>query len=149
MKKCQICHKLKDVTEFGANKSKLDGKQPYCKLCSKNKDKKHYINSPTRKQNIRKNSKYRNTRAKEYILEYLLQHPCIDCNESDPCVLQFDHLENKKYDMSTLIAWGASNKTLKEEIEKCQVRCANCHVRKTANQFGWWKRTTITSNQIG
>jgi hypothetical protein len=27
---------------------------------------------------------------------------------------------------------------IKEEIEKCDVRCANCHTRRTAHQFGWW-----------
>lgn len=24
------------------------------------------------------------------------------------------------------------------EIERCDVRCANCHWRKTAVQFGWY-----------
>jgi hypothetical protein len=28
---------------------------------------------------------------------------------------------------------------LKAEIAKCQVRCANCHRRRTAAQFGWWR----------
>jgi 5-methylcytosine-specific restriction endonuclease McrA len=28
---------------------------------------------------------------------------------------------------------------LKNEIEKCQILCANCHLRKTANDFNWYK----------
>jgi hypothetical protein len=25
------------------------------------------------------------------------------------------------------------------EIDKCDVRCANCHRRRTAADFGWWR----------
>ncbi|QDH48465.1 hypothetical protein SEA_ZIKO_129 [Gordonia phage Ziko] len=32
-----------------------------------------------------------------------------------------------------------SEQAVKEEIAKCDVRCANCHRRKTVTQFGWWK----------
>jgi hypothetical protein len=28
---------------------------------------------------------------------------------------------------------------VKNEIEKCDVRCANCHRRKTAKDFNWYK----------
>jgi hypothetical protein len=28
---------------------------------------------------------------------------------------------------------------VRAEIEKCDVRCVNCHRRKTARDFGWLK----------
>jgi len=69
MKKCWTCKQIKSLDEFGNTKSSKDGKQGYCKLCSKQKDKKHYITSPTRKSKIRENSDYRIDRARKYILD--------------------------------------------------------------------------------
>ena len=72
------------------------------------------------------------------VLEYLLEHPCVDCGESNPIVLEFDHVRGKKYKaVSELMSWDYSLKTLKDEIAKCDVRCANCHRIKTAQERGW------------
>lgn len=71
-------------------------------------------------------------RAKEYVRMYLKTHPCIDCGESDPIVLDFDHRNpNTKYrSISQIMAQCLGINKLIEEIEKCDVRCANCHRRK-------------------
>jgi deoxycytidylate deaminase len=66
-------------------------------------------------------------------LEFLKEHPCVDCGESDVVVLQFDHIRGtKKYEISKMISTGYPWKRIAEEIEKCDVRCANDHVRRTA-----------------
>lgn len=67
---------------------------------------------------------------KAFILEYLKNHHCVDCGESDPIVLEFDHIKDKYKEISKLIR-GNSFQKLKDEIVKCEVRCANCHRRKT------------------
>jgi len=41
--------------------------------------------------------------------------------------------------VSYLIASNRSWKYILKEIEKCEVRCANCHRRRTAQQLGWHK----------
>ena len=139
----------KPENEFGNNRRRADGKQHYCKPCGKDKDRKHYASSETRRKSIRKNASYRWERAKEYILKYLLTHPCLDCGEKDPCVLQFDHIGSKTHAISKLLYRGSSIEIIQAEIEKCEVRCANCHTRKTANQFGWWKRSiSITGDAL-
>jgi hypothetical protein len=72
--------------------------------------------------------------------EYLGQHPCVDCGESDPVVLQFDHVRDKRYNVSTMIRGGFAWSTVEAEIEKCEVRCGNCHRRKTAREQGLLER---------
>src|SRR5438067_7207987 len=84
----------------------------------------------------------RRVRAKndERILSYLLAHPCVDCGETDPLVLDFDHREpaTKSNEVSRIV-YHRPWRVVLEEIEKCDVRCANCHRRKTARQFRWSK----------
>lgn len=70
-------------------------------------------------------------RNREFILSYLSTHPCVDCGEDDIIVLEFDHLRDKKGDVSTMSNSAYSLKRIQEEISKCDVRCANCHRRKT------------------
>lgn len=85
-----------------------------------------------------KNQKDLKTRNCQHIWDYLKKHPCIDCGETDPIVLEFDHLKDKKYNISDLIRTGYSIEKIDKEIEKCEVRCANCHRRKTAKEQGWY-----------
>ena len=71
--------------------------------------------------------------------EYLACHPCVDCGEADIIVLQFDHVVGKKRGNVTSLARRNSLDIVKAEISKCEVRCANCHVRKTAKEQNWYK----------
>lgn len=79
-------------------------------------------------------------RNRDYVLNYLKKNPCVDCEESDPIVLQFDHVRGeKKRNISQMVARHAKLEVIKEEIKKCDVRCANCHARVTASRGGFWK----------
>lgn len=127
------------LEEFGNTKSSTDGKQGYCKLCSKLKDKRHYSTSETRRIKIRQDSSDRIDRARKFILSHFSEHYCVDCGESDIVVLEFDHISDKTKNISQMISHGMTIEQISKEIQKCEVRCANCHKRKTAKQFGWWK----------
>lgn len=68
------------------------------------------------------------SRAKVYdfVNSYKSEHGCVDCGIKDYRVLDFDHItDNKKKAISQLISY--SLKCVMIEIDKCVVRCANCH----------------------
>lgn len=70
--------------------------------------------------------------AREFIQSYLINHPCVDCGENDPIVLEFDHIKgNKLFNLGAVSSGGYGIIKIKEEIDKCEIRCANCHRRKT------------------
>jgi hypothetical protein len=72
---------------------------------------------------------------KQRLAEIKESSGCKDCGESNPIVLDFDHLKDKKYNISRMIHDGFSWKAIKKEIEKCEVVCANCHRIRTHNRF--------------
>lgn len=60
---------------------------------------------------------------------------CVDCGEKNPIVLDFDHLKDKKYNISRMIHDGFSWKAIMKEVNKCEVVCANCHRLRTHNRL--------------
>lgn len=58
--------------------------------------------------------------------------PCSDCKQTFPsCVMQFDHVRGEKtVDVAVLRNRGNLTKIL-EEMDKCEVVCANCHAIRT------------------
>jgi len=59
--------------------------------------------------------------------------PCHDCGVQYPYyVMDFDHMDPdlKSYNISDMIKTHTTAKLI-EEIEKCQVVCANCHRERT------------------
>jgi protein-arginine kinase activator protein McsA len=140
-KYCGTCKKDKDVVEFNKNKAKSDGLSTICRKCSNEHAKKYYIDHHKKMKNqinICKSNRVIENRKKLY--SYLLTHPCIDCQENDPIVLEFDHVRGtKKEIVSKLVNQGFSWEVILNEIKKCEVRCANCHRRKTAKDFNWYK----------
>jgi hypothetical protein len=62
--------------------------------------------------------------------------PCADCGGVfHYAVMQFDHVRGaKEFNLSEVRRKTPSLRRVQEEIEKCDVVCANCHALRT------WKR---------
>lgn len=142
-KKCPRCNLVLEVSKFNW-KVKNVKRAAYCKGCSRQYIKNHYYkNTQYYIQKARKNNVKVKQEKIEYLQEYLATHPCIDCGENDILVLEFDHrVREKKFDdVSRILKRRLSLEKLKQEIAKCDVRCANCHRRKTAKENVSWKLT--------
>jgi hypothetical protein len=99
----------------------------------KKNSKKHYeANKKEYKKRAFEHRKKAKKRNRKYVEDYLKNHPCVDCGEKDIIVLEFDHVKDKKViNISKSVNSGWSIERIKQEIEKCEVRCANCHRRVT------------------
>src|SRR6266542_3458211 len=139
-KKCTTCGVTKSIAEF-ALKDKASGRRSAkCRACQNEYSRDHYVRK--REDHLRR-ARVRRKRDREICrhqaYEYLLTHPCVDCGETDPVVLDFDHRDRglKRSTISRMLrecSWAV----VAAEIARCDVRCANCHRRRTAEQFGWF-----------
>lgn len=139
---CTKCKKDKPFNQFSFKRKALGLRHYQCKKCTRELIRNHYNNNRTYYlEKTRKRNGKNRLEILNLVQDYLLKHPCIDCGEKDPTVLEFDHKHKKdKFrEISKLIRGRYPIRVVKEEIGKCDIRCANCHRRKTAKQFKWFK----------
>ena len=67
-------------------------------------------------------------------LDVLTASGCVDCGELDVCVLEFDHVGEKTGTVMQLARQEVGLARLSAEIQRCEVRCVNCHRRRTARE---------------
>jgi len=147
MKTCRTCEIEKPLSAFNKNRHKKDGLQTECRECSKERSREYYEKNKEKQiKQIYAAKVKRIEENKRFIFDYLNTHACVDCGESDPRVLEFDHQRNKEYNVSFLLNTGYSRQRIEKEINKCEVRCANCHRRKTAIDFGWYTQKFFEEN---
>lgn len=148
-KTCSICGAVKPLASFTVNSRSRDGHTSYCRACVSAANSRSYL---ARSEEMRRRLKGFNKKLKDdkalKVFEYLSEHPCVDCGESDPVVLEFDHRDTatKFRAVAQMIEARYAWDKILEEIAKCDVRCANRHRRKTSRQFGH-RRSLIQSHR--
>lgn len=100
---------------YGGSQTLVDGKTHY------ERNKADYI----------ERKKHRKVAIRKFLRRVKVLFGCKDCGIKDWRVLDFDHLNNKKFNISQAVSRGMSIKTLRQEIKKCEVVCANCHRIRT------------------
>lgn len=88
---------------------------------------------------------------REWVCEYLMANPCMDCGQKDITVLDFDHRNDsgKHSNVTVMMNNGTSLKKMITEVEKCDIRCANCHRKKSNKRFGGTYRERFMTRQDG
>jgi len=123
MKKCNDCGIEKELEKFSKN-------QKICKSCQNIRYKKRYKGN---RENFLKKNNERRAKFKGILFDIKLELQCERCGESHIAVLDFHHSnpKDKSFAISDFVGNQQPNEKniqlLKEEIEKCEVLCANCH----------------------
>lgn len=110
MIQCRSCQRLKEEEDFYL---RADGIKRFnkCKFC------------------ISKETAEQKRKIYEWVDKHKSSQGCNVCGTTDKRCLQLHHKDSstKKHSVATLIGKGYIFKTVKEEVEKCEVLCANCH----------------------
>lgn len=79
-------------------------------------------------------------RTKAFVRKYKEENPCVDCGNYFPFfVLDFDHLGDKEALISRLVGNGHDIARVQEEMDKCELVCANCHRYRTFKRNGMYE----------
>lgn len=136
-KECYICNRIQNITEFAFRDKEKGIRQNKCRSCQSNYSKINYINN--KDKYIKNNNEWKlNNKEKKYSshkqslynqLKSLSK--CEICGESYGPALHFHHIDpsSKKDNVSKMINSTYSLEEIDEEIDKCIVLCANCHLK--------------------
>ena len=135
-RKCYRCGEVKPAEAFAWRRRRKLQRDSFCRPCRKAYGREHYLANRQRYVAQARMNKQRLARERTaYLLEYFDAHPCSDCGETDPTVLEFDHLRDKAFNIGQALPYRNWDSIL-AEIEKCEVVCANCHRRRTGRRLG-------------
>jgi hypothetical protein len=138
---CGRCHAAKLLTEFPIKNAARGTYGSYCLPCRRDYAKEHYrknVAAYIARAKVR--APIDRKRNRQFVADYLSTHPCVDCGETDPIVLEFDHRDPKtKTDDVGRLIHSTTVANIRAEVDKCDVRCGNCHRIRTAAQFGSYR----------
>lgn len=139
--KCSKCKKNKRNKAFCYRNKATGKKSSTCDTCRRKYRKKYYEGHKVEGKLYSTHSSIRiKNRNRQYVWDYLKERSCVDCGISNPIVLEFDHKEgSKKVANVSMMMNGHSIANILAEIEKCEIRCANCHRIKTAERGSFYR----------
>lgn len=123
-KKCTRCFNVKEKNDFI-----IDGVEfMECNIC----------HEKSNKSGLKRHQKRR-----EFLLQIKINMggKCIDCETTDLEILELDHVNGIKIKEVRKIY---NYKEMLEEAKKCELRCSNCHSKKTVNMYERYETTDNT-----
>lgn len=85
------------------------------------------------RESEKERTKERTEKLKKWFKNYKRKLKCKECGEGHPACLDFHHKQDKDVGVTELVSrYNTSKDRILEEIEKCEVLCANCHRKRHA-----------------
>jgi hypothetical protein len=136
MRRCGGCGESKPVAEFAWRRKERGQRDNMCRPCRSAYGRAQYEANRQRYIDQARLQKQRLRLERTiYLFQYFVEHPCVDCGETDPVVLEFDHLRDKLFNIGRALSFRNWQSIL-DEIAKCEVVCRNCHQRREARRSG-------------
>src|SRR3954452_22942719 len=98
VRRCGRCGGLKTADEFAWRRKSRGQRDNYCRPCRAAYKQEHYALNRARyiESALQRKRSVAAERA-AYLIDFFREHPCVDCGEADPLVLEFDHLGDKEF----------------------------------------------------
>lgn len=133
---CSQCKVEKSIDNFGFNSKVYNKRRSNCKDCQ---------NEKVRKSRLKNHKiKYVKSSKHDFIWDFLLSVKCQICGNSDPQVLEFDHIDWTEKEQGISSLFHSTYEVLISELEKCRVLCSNCHIKHSHFQKNTWKSRMMT-----
>lgn len=128
LRMCAMCQQWKTAAEFHNSQT---GQFSYCRECRRAYDRRYYAERGKTERLARQRARI--DAARTWMADLKTGIPCTDCGGIFPIfVMHWDHLPQfaKTGDISAMVA-NRTREAVLEEIKKCELVCANCHVMRT------------------
>jgi hypothetical protein len=121
-RRCGRCGEVQPLEAFAWRRKAKGQRHNMCRPCHSQYHHEHY--SANKARYIQQARERKQTLARDrtaWLLTYFESHPCADCGETDPIVLEFDHSRDKQFNIGSALAYRRWE-TILTEIAKCDRR---------------------------
>ena len=130
-----MCGEHKPLSAFSRNVSRRDGVQSYCTECRRDYLSRHYARNIAKYRAAARVRNELRRAAIRRIIREAKDRPCSDCGCRYPSyVMDFDHRDGrqKRFNIGRDALIGlVPDAALREEINRCDIVCSNCHRLRT------------------
>lgn len=128
---CVKCRQDKPRDAFHNSRT---GQFSYCAACRRAYDRRYYAERGRAARRDRQRA--RRAKAQRWLDSMKEGAPCTDCTLSFPAwVMHWDHLPGfEKVGEIANLATRRTRSVVLEELKKCELMCANCHVMRTVSR---------------
>jgi hypothetical protein len=135
---CRKCLIEKPIEHFSWYRKGESRRQTQCKECANEQGLINYRLNADRYKSVAAARRVEWRRR----MNEIKSRPCTDCaNRFPPHVMDFDHMDGseKVLNLAAMMRRNFSWSTIKAEIAKCELVCANCHRMRTyRRKYGEW-----------